>query len=292
MPPLHLLCHCRNVSLNLVTDDNGYTLDHPAYTFLTTYCDAGGAELLFCGYCGARLARHEGGGRVSPLIGCIDIPKDAASAAVLGGTTIRWEHGMKPEPLSAGEGDDPQEEALKGRCLCGAVTFSVLRPPENYKDDAVLKDWIKPGRKFATTLCFCRTCRTTTGAPYWNWTFVPRSLIDIPAASLEALRTYESSAKVERLFCGKCGEMCFYKHSVAGGGVMWDVAKDTLRVEGNEKEWFVGVDDGVEETRVDKYIEGWQEGKCSFEEEGWAFLEKATVEHVAQGWREKWSSDN
>lgn len=143
MPVLHLLCHCRNVSLNLVTDDNGYTLDHPAYTFLTTYRDVTGGELLFCGYCGARLARHEGGRTVSPLIGCVDSPKGAAGAAVLWGTTIRWEHGMKVAPLSADETVDPSE-TLRGRCLCGAVTFRVSRPPENYEENPVLKDWIKP----------------------------------------------------------------------------------------------------------------------------------------------------
>jgi len=87
--------------------------------------------------------------------------------------------------------------------------------------------------------------------------------------------------------------MCFYKHSVAGGGVLLDVARGALYVQGNEKEWFVGVyDSAEEETRVDQYIEGWKEGKCSYEEEGWSFLEKDTVEHIVRGWREKWSSDN
>jgi len=86
--------------------------------------------------------------------------------------------------------------------------------------------------------------------------------------------------------------MCFYKHAVAGSGVLWDVAMNALDVEGNEEEWFVGVYDGAAETHVDKYIEGWREGMCSYEEEGWAFLEKTTVEHIVRGWREKWSSGN
>jgi hypothetical protein len=77
----------------------------------------------------------------------------------------------------------------KGSCLCGGVRFEVtceLPPPD---------------------ACHCVQCRKHSGH-YFASTNVPRSAIDIHGQ--ENVAWYQSSAKVRRGFCSKCGSSLFW----------------------------------------------------------------------------------
>ncbi len=76
-----------------------------------------------------------------------------------------------------------------GRCLCGAVSFTVEAPLG------------------APDACHCRECRRQSGH-YWASTDVPRAAVTITGA--DALRWYQSSERVRRGFCGTCGAFLFW----------------------------------------------------------------------------------
>lgn len=76
-----------------------------------------------------------------------------------------------------------------GSCLCGAVRFEVsaaLHPPD---------------------ACHCTQCRKQSGH-YWASTDVLRSDATIHGA--DALTWFQSSEKVRRGFCSRCGSALFW----------------------------------------------------------------------------------
>ena len=77
----------------------------------------------------------------------------------------------------------------KGSCLCGGVRFEVTC--ELPAPDA----------------CHCVQCRKHSGH-YFASTNVPRSAIAI--SGQESVTWYQSSAKVRRGFCSKCGSSLFW----------------------------------------------------------------------------------
>jgi hypothetical protein len=77
----------------------------------------------------------------------------------------------------------------KGSCLCGGVRFEVTC--ELPAPDA----------------CHCVQCRKHSGH-YFASTNVPRSAIAI--SGQENVTWYQSSAKVRRGFCSKCGSSLFW----------------------------------------------------------------------------------
>lgn len=86
-----------------------------------------------------------------------------------------------------------------GSCLCGAVTFET------------------PGPLTSVTACHCTQCRKQSGH-FWASTDVAKSALTVRGE--EHLTWYQSSAKVRRGFCAKCGSALF-----------WDpVFKDTIAV--------------------------------------------------------------
>lgn len=77
----------------------------------------------------------------------------------------------------------------RGSCLCGAVRFEVtgpLRPPD---------------------ACHCVQCRKQSGH-FWVSTNVARSELSIHGE--ESLAWFQSSAKVRRGFCSRCGSYLFW----------------------------------------------------------------------------------
>ncbi len=77
----------------------------------------------------------------------------------------------------------------RGACLCGAVSFTVagaLHPPD---------------------ACHCRQCRKQSGH-YWASTDVARDALAI--AGEEALTWFQSSERVRRGFCARCGSSLFW----------------------------------------------------------------------------------
>jgi hypothetical protein len=80
----------------------------------------------------------------------------------------------------------------EGGCLCSAVRYRVT------------------GEPIARSICHCRSCRLASGAPSVAWSvFLPSEFGFI---SGEPLR-FESSPKVIRTFCGKCGTPLTYQHA-------------------------------------------------------------------------------
>ena len=80
----------------------------------------------------------------------------------------------------------------EGGCLCGAIRYRVT------------------GEPWARSICHCRSCRLASGAPSVAWSvFRPE---DFSFVRGEPVR-FESSPKVIRTFCGKCGTPLTYQHA-------------------------------------------------------------------------------
>src|SRR5476651_1641214 len=73
------------------------------------------------------------------------------------------------------------DEFHQGSCLCGAVTYEV---------SVQLK---------AVSHCHCVKCRKSHGAAFATYASAPRSAVSV-ASRVDALRRYQSSAGVTRLF--------------------------------------------------------------------------------------------
>lgn len=75
---------------------------------------------------------------------------------------------------------------LKGSCLCGGIRYEIdgdLGPVVN---------------------CHCAQCRKSSGASFTTNASVPAASFCFVAGA-ELLKEWESSAKVRRCFCGRCG---------------------------------------------------------------------------------------
>lgn len=76
-----------------------------------------------------------------------------------------------------------------GSCLCGVVRFTV------------------EGDLGHSDACHCTQCRKASGH-YFASANVPRSALTVTGE--EHIRWYQSSAKVRRGFCGRCGSPLFW----------------------------------------------------------------------------------
>ena len=83
-------------------------------------------------------------------------------------------------------------EPLRGRCLCGAVAFT-LTPPTDF-----------------VTHCHCESCRRSHGAAFVTWTGVPLERFELVSGEAQ-LRWYRSSRWIEWGFCGRCGSSMLYR---------------------------------------------------------------------------------
>jgi len=81
------------------------------------------------------------------------------------------------------------DEKHSGSCLCGTVSFIVS------------------GRIGAPDACHCKHCRKQSGH-YFASGNVPRASIAV--AGGENVTWYQSSPKVRRGFCAKCGSALFW----------------------------------------------------------------------------------
>jgi len=89
------------------------------------------------------------------------------------------------------------EATIKGRCLCGAVEFS-LTPPTDF-----------------LAYCHCRSCRLSHGAPFVAWTSVSREHFAFLAGEAE-VTWYQSSEWIQWGFCRRCGSSMLYRAIKAG----------------------------------------------------------------------------
>lgn len=82
------------------------------------------------------------------------------------------------------------EIEMRGRCLCGAVT------------------WVTAGPVLWAGHCHCDSCRRATGAPFTSFFGVPRDGLIWSGA----LSTHVSSeGAVQRQFCSACGTQMSYQ---------------------------------------------------------------------------------
>ncbi|KAL2188128.1 hypothetical protein L209DRAFT_750922 [Thermothelomyces heterothallicus CBS 203.75] len=151
-----------------------------------------------------------------------------------------------PPPAQAAGAPDPDHHLLlPAQCHCGGVRFAIVAPSETEAADPLAARFLRragSALKRVACLCLCRDCRLVSGAHAVAWTFVPRSRIRPPTllppspggwgggvsgsggdegggggggggggnSSATTLRTYRSSDKVMRAFCGVCGATVFY----------------------------------------------------------------------------------
>ena len=77
-----------------------------------------------------------------------------------------------------------------GRCLCGAVTFTIK------------------GELRQVLVCHCSQCRRSSGHQ-WAATAAPVEAIEIDCQN--TLSWYRSSSKAKRGFCRRCGSSLFWQ---------------------------------------------------------------------------------
>ncbi|AEO58254.1 hypothetical protein MYCTH_80223 [Thermothelomyces thermophilus ATCC 42464] len=114
--------------------------------------------------------------------------------------------------------DRDRDDKPPSACHCGGVCFAIVAPSETEAADPLAARFLRRAGSSLTLkrvacLCLCRDCRLVSGAHAVAWTFVPRSRIRPPTLlppSATTLRTYRSSDKVTRAFCGVCGATVFY----------------------------------------------------------------------------------
>jgi len=92
-----------------------------------------------------------------------------------------------------------------GRCLCGAVRYSIRGP-------------LRP----TAVCCHCTTCRRFTGG-LWIGTTAHRDHVDLERN--ETLNWYQSSPEGRRAFCGRCGSSLFWE---GDGEPLWSIAAGSL----------------------------------------------------------------
>jgi len=80
--------------------------------------------------------------------------------------------------------------ALKGSCQCGAVTYTLAQAPTE------------------ATACHCTQCRKQSGH-FFASANLPKAAVEL--SGKENLTWYQSSEKVRRGFCGKCGSWLFWE---------------------------------------------------------------------------------
>ena len=79
---------------------------------------------------------------------------------------------------------------LQGSCNCGAVRFTLAQVPTE------------------ATACHCTQCRKQSGH-YFASANLPKTAVDLSGA--ENLTWYQSSEKMRRGFCSKCGSWLFWE---------------------------------------------------------------------------------
>ncbi|MCP4899000.1 MAG: GFA family protein [bacterium] len=95
--------------------------------------------------------------------------------------------------------------AIRGSCLCGAVTFKLHTPTKFFSH------------------CHCETCRRAHGAAFVSWTGVPDDCFEWLTGA-EQLTGYRSSEHATRSFCSRCGTHVRYVSTDWPGTVYVPVA--------------------------------------------------------------------
>ena len=99
---------------------------------------------------------------------------------------------------------------LDGKCLCGAVTFTVNSPNRH------------------VGVCHCKMCRTWSGGVV----FALEDATDLQISGEDSMTVYKSSDWGERCFCKVCGTSLFWRSPTFGHtAVMAGALTDTTGLE-------------------------------------------------------------
>lgn len=96
--------------------------------------------------------------------------------------------------------------AIAGGCQCGKVRFEFGSAPERI------------------SICHCRDCQKSAGAPLVAWAMVPREDFRVTAGEARAVN---SSGDSFRYFCSECGTGLYYINETYLPGIV-DVQLMTL----------------------------------------------------------------
>ena len=78
--------------------------------------------------------------------------------------------------------------------------------------------WLNEDKtKFSAGICVCDSCRLGSGMEYMPWSFIPTANIQLEDGSalpnppvFGTIKTYNSSERADRYFCGTCGATLFW----------------------------------------------------------------------------------
>jgi hypothetical protein len=93
-----------------------------------------------------------------------------------------------------------------GGCHCGAIRYDVEGEPQH------------------VTLCHCRDCRRSAGAPMVSWATFSEDALTLTRGQPI---TFNSSGAAMRSFCGTCGSGLFYRNADMLPGIV-DIQSVTL----------------------------------------------------------------
>ena len=88
---------------------------------------------------------------------------------------------------------DSPTPPFRGRCLCGAVQYTITEP------------------LVSASHCHCESCRRAHGAAFVSWATVTARSLDVTEGR-ERLSRYTSSPGAHRSFCGTCGSPLFMRY--------------------------------------------------------------------------------
>lgn len=95
---------------------------------------------------------------------------------------------------------------ISGGCQCGEVRYELSGPPDR------------------VTVCHCRDCQKSAGAPMVAWACMPRERFRITRGAPQVVN---SSGDAFRYFCGRCGTGLYYVNETFLPGLV-DVQAVTL----------------------------------------------------------------
>lgn len=96
--------------------------------------------------------------------------------------------------------------AITGGCQCGEIRYELARAPDR------------------VSICHCRDCQRSSGAPMMCWALMPKDVLKITAGQPKVIN---SSGDSFRQFCGNCGTGLFFVNETILPGIV-DVQTVTL----------------------------------------------------------------
>lgn len=102
-----------------------------------------------------------------------------------------------------------EEVAIRGGCLCKAITYTIL-PPTDEELEKTDPDTISSDGRIQGNHCHCDTCRNSSGALFQTLAQIPMQRINI-VDSRKSLSTYRVFPNAEREHCAICGTTMWIK---------------------------------------------------------------------------------